>query len=481
MAVTAIVLIVVAAGVAANFSPLRTPNDGVYYVAAAQALVETGAHVDATVVPHGLPITRQNGIVYVLAVMMGIAGAAWPVLYVLAVAMLWATAIIVMARFYRELRRGADPDPWTRREAWLLAGLTCLHYDLWNDSTSFMNEGIYVPVFFALAAETGRRLIGVRTGAEATAALGGMSRWAAMTGLVFLLAGLFFRNQHVVLLALVAAAGPSLRNHRLLGLAAPLAAVAAFAVYVAWLPAPVTDAYLATVTGAESIELADAAYALAMFTGPLSLTKVLPYDHPLTIVTALVMAVATIAGLRQMWRRHRVLSGALAVYLAGTAVFLVMLPFTYTRYYALANLPLIAAWSTLLPTRAASARWLSVPAAIIAMVVVLYVRSYLSGEKREQAYPQLVAHQRAALLIGDALVYSSQPRMVFWVLGVPACGGPPDACAVARGVEAGTPAVFIGREDEIEGQHGLRGHVLTRALTEPSAGYAAWLVARVPQ
>ena len=480
MAITAIVLIVVAAGVALNFSSLRTPNDGVYYVAAAQALVETGAHVDATVVPYGLPITRQNGIVYVLAAMMGIAGPAWPVLYVLAVAMLWAAAIIVMARFYRELRRGVAADPWTRREAWVLAGLTCLHYDLWNDSTSFMNEGIYVPVFFALAAETGRRLIGVRTRAEATAALGGMSRWAGMTGLVFLLAGLFFRNQHVVLLALIAAAGLSLRNHRLLALAAP-AAVAAFAAYVAWLPAPVTDAYLATVTSAESFELADAAYALAIVTGPLSLTKMLPYDHPLTVVTALVMAVATIAGLRQTWRRDRVLSGALALYLAGTAVFLVMLPFAYTRYYALANLPLIAAWSMLLPTRAASARWLAVPVAVIAMVCVLYVRSYFSGEKREQAYPQLVAHQRAALLIGDALVYSSQPRMVAWVLGVPACGAPPDACAAARGVEAGTPAVFIGRKDELEGQHGLHDYVLTRALTETSDGYAAWLVARATQ
>lgn len=472
------VALVIALGVAANFSPLRTPNDGVYYVAAARAFVETGAHVDATVIPYGLPVTRQNGIVYALAGMMSVAGDAWPVLYALVVTALWVWAVAAMARCYDGLNQPEGLKASGYR-GWVLAAFTFFQYDLLNDSTSFMNEALYVPVFFALAAEVGRRLIGAVSRADVAAGLGELKPWLRVTGLGFVLVGLFFRNQHAVLLPLVAT-GCWLAGRRLLAIALPVGALAAFAVYAAWLPAPVTDGYFSTLAGAESIEASDLAYAAAMFTGPLSLTKVLPYGHPLTQVAALAMAVATMVGLQRMWRRHPYLATACALYMAGTLAFLVLLPFVSTRYYGLVNLPLIAAWAMLLPPvlpeHDVSVRWFAVPAAVVAVVVALYVRSYLSGEKHEQAYPQLQAHQRAADLVGQALVYSSQPRMAFWVLGVPACGSAPDDCAAARGLVTSRTVVFIGRADEWQGQDGLRGYRIARPLTVPAEGFAAWVM-----
>lgn len=450
---------IIGAGVAANFSALRTPNDGVYYVTAARALLETGQHVDATVIPYGPPITRQNGVVYVLAALIAVAGSAWPIAWAMLVAALWIAAIVVMARFYGEL---------LDRAGWPFAILTVLQYDLLNDSTSFMNEGLYAPAFFLLAAQFGRHLL----------ASAPMPRWFGPALLVFLLAGLFFRNQHVVALG-VAAAALGLAGRWMMAVTVPVAALGAFAVYAATLPAPVTDGYFATVTRFESIEASDAPYALALFTGPLSLTKLVPYGHPVVIVTGLAAAAAVAAGLLRLRRAQPALAGAIALYIAGTLVFLVMLPFVSTRYFALANLPLLAAMAVLVPRQVDAARLVGAAALVIAGVAGLYVQRYLSGEKREQAYPQLVAHQRAALVAGDSLIYSSQPRMVAWVLGIPACAVAPDACAAARGLENGRSVVFIGQGDELEGQEGLHGYAIARPLTDPAAGYAAWLLTRV--
>lgn len=477
--------VIVALGVAANFTSLKTPNDGVYYVAAARALVDTGLHVDATVVPHGPPITRQNGIVYALAGMMLVAGDAWPVAYTVVVAALWAWAVLAMARFYGAL----TGDGASGANGYLPAVITLLQYDLLNDSTSFMNEGLYAPVLFALAAEVCRRLVSVSTRAQVAQACGAMPRALVLASLTFILTGMFFRNQHVVLLPLAAVA-LALAGRWLLALVVPLAALAAFAAYAAFLPAPVTDGYFATLLSADSIEASDPTYALAFFTGPLSLTKVLPYEHPVAVIAGLTMAALVVVGLLRMWRHHPFLAAALTIYIIGTVVFLVLLPFVSTRYYALANLALVAALSRTGPFSPVEARRagpsgparhigvrLIVAVSLGLTVATAYAWSYFSGTKPEQAYPQLVAHQRAAPLMASALVYSSQPRMVWWILGRPACAAPPGDCAAAVGVAAGASPVFIGRDDELEGQGGLRGYRIVQALTAPVEGYAAWSVA----
>lgn len=480
--VAALVGTIVVLGVAANFSAIKTPNDGVYYVAAARALVETGAHVDATQVPPGPPITRQNGIVYALAAMIAVAGDGWPVLYALTVAALWMGAVVAAARFFGRLRGaavGVQPGPTD----WVLALCTFFQYDLVNDATSFMNEGIYVPALFILAAYAGRRLIGVRTSEHLRSSFATVPRSFVLGGTLFVVTGLFFRNQHVVLLPLVALA-LAISRRPVMAAALPIAAVAAFAWYASWLPAPVTDAYLETLVGLESLDQSDISYSLAMFTGPLWLTKVLSYDHPFVVLAGLAAAAAVVVGLLRMRRDHPWLAAAIALYLAGTLAFLALLPFVSTRYFSLAQLPIVVTWSVLLPNRVRVWRLVTVAATIVALVMGIYARSYVTGEKREQAYPQLVAHQRAESVIGPALVYSSQPRMVTWVLGMPACAAPPLECDIARGRQGssgatmGPPLVFIGRGDELEGQDGLVGYAITRALTEPVQGYAAWQVAK---
>src|SRR5688500_20027063 len=103
--VAAGVATIVTAGVCANFTAIKYPNDGVYYVAAARALVDSHQHVDATVLPAGPPITRQNGIVYVLAALMLVTGPAWVVAYASLVIALWTAAMLAMARFFDDLDR----------------------------------------------------------------------------------------------------------------------------------------------------------------------------------------------------------------------------------------------------------------------------------------------------------------------------------------------------------------------------------------
>jgi hypothetical protein len=494
--VTCGVAAVVAVGVFANFTTIKYPNDGVYYVAAAAALIETGRHVNATVVPAGPPITRQNGIVYALAGLMRVTGRAWPIAYALLVTALWTCAILALARFYGALIEAAPASDSGGRHppgpsvpgmpACGLAIFTALQYDILNDSTSFMNEAIYLPVWFLVAAEAGRRLLGVGSRAELAAVIARTPPSATLVAVVFLASGLFFRSQHAVVLALASVA-LVLAGRTGAGLALLGVAVGSFALYARWVEAPQSDDFLAWTLSFQSVNGSDPAFAIGLFTSPLSLTKVAPFGHPLMLAAGLGVAALCGAGLARLRRRHAWLAGALALYIAGSMAFLVLLPIEHSRYYAPVNAALVACLAGLAP-RDVSARMLqgAVLAGVFASAaaVAVYVGSYLAGEKHEPAwrgvYPQLQAHYRfrAESARDRSLAYSRQPRMAYWVLGVPACIPAPPACAAASG-RSYDRVVFIGRKDELDGQDGLVGFQAGPPVTPPVDGYAAWTMASV--
>jgi hypothetical protein len=490
--VAGVVAGIVAGGVSANFTTIKYPNDGVYYVAAAATLLESGHHVNATVSPPGPPITRQNGIVYALTGLMRVTGPLWPIAYAVMVTALWTGAILALARFYGALAGGDEaPGSATGRKpgpsllAYSLALFTFLQYDILNDSTSFMNEAIYLPVWFLVAADAGRQLIGVRSRAALAAAVARMPRSSVLVAVAFLVLGLFFRTQHAVVLAL-ALVCLALAGRAGAGVALTGAAVGMYVIYARAIDAPPSDDFLAWTLSLQSVGGSDPAFAIGMFTSPFSLTKVVPFGHPVTLVAGLGLAGLCGAGLARMHRCHSWLAGAIALFIAGSVAFLVLLPIEHSRYYAPVNAALVACLAALAP-RDVSVR--SVQGAVLAgllasaATVSVYVTSYLAGEKHDPAwrgvYPQLLTHYRyrAEEPRGRSLVYSRQPRMAYWVLGVPACIPAPPDCAVASG-RTYDHVVFIGRKDELEGQDGLRGFHADRPVTQPIDGYAAWTILR---
>jgi hypothetical protein len=480
---------VVGVGVFANFTTVKYPNDGVYYVAAASSLLDTGRHVNATVTPPGPPITRQNGIVYVLAALMRATGRGWPVAYALLVTALWTCAVLAMGRFFgaliggHKLRESSTSRVGSSTPGDALAFLAFLQYDILNDSTSFMNEAIYLPVLCLVAAQVGRQLIGLRSRAELRTAIARLPRSSILVAVAFLVLGLFFRSQHAVVLA-VALVVLALAGRAGVGLALAGAAFGAFAVYTRWFAAPPSDGFLARILAFQSVDGSDLPFAVGLFTSPLSLTKVVPFDHPVALVAGVAMAGLCGTGLARMKQRHTWLATLIALYVAGSLAFLVLLPIEHSRYYAPVNAALVACLAALAPRHMSARRWQAgVLAGVLASggAVAVYVTSYLAGDKHEPAwrggYPQLLAHHRyrAERSRDRSLTYSRQPRMAYWVLGVPACVPAPADCADALG-RSYDRVVFIGRKDELEGQDGLRGFQISEPVTQPIDGYAAWTV-----
>lgn len=473
-------------GVGINFTPLKFPNDGASYVAQADAIVQFGKLQTAASLPRGKVFGYQNGIIYILASLKWLLGSFWPAGYVMMISLLWTFALIEIHRLSYEILED-------RFASYLVTGATFLSYEMLLSATSFINESIYLPIFFIVTCYY------LRKKEEPLPEMN-------VLGIAFLLLGLILRYIHINLLfALIIYTFFFEKKFFKRALLITVGSVGVFGLYVLFVGKTTEGSIILDVLrGLSSFQLSSQAesgwsyfnndilgrlvFMAQAFVLYLNPEKIFGSRNPVIFIPGLIALPVVLYGLFSLKEKLGKRVYFLIIYFASMLGFLFLMPVRVDRY------ALTLYFYILLAIAFALTKWnikhLIRPALVLLGVTSLCLTGfmttrYLLGGKHPDPRKNPSTYRFLAVLKdfkenynpASFLIYSTEGYMSYWVFKQPVCERvtPPECGSLKFGDSLDHPIIFFGTQESFENIPLLsHDYVISSSYVEPRGPLGAW-------
>ena len=485
-------ILLVAAVVTPNFLGLKVPNDGVYYVALADSMINSGIQTNLITFPPTAITTHQNGIVFIIIVLKLALSSSWWLGYIICVAFIWAiTARYLFVFFYNQIGH------IYLKKSTLLPLILCyipiIHYTTLSAISNFFNEAIIIPICWFLFAFYSNNFTEFKHGRhnDLTLPRKVLLKIGFLVGF-FLIFGMFFRIQ---ILTFIVAFAVTFKIFRILSIKSVIGIISvSLLIFFTFINYDISPAWMNFLTQSTAISgaiLYDKVWVfLSLMASPLSMIS---FDTPIEALhhyyindaVSVVASFLVFYGLIVMRRTHVSVYVLSALLLFLNVIFILFLPINSGRF----ELPVLILILTIYlyalsgVSSFISLRLITWGAALVSCVLLtfipIYTSKYFNSDTSRNTYNRIqITNELNRMIpeIGEFVVYSQFSRITYWVTGLPSCVVEPAECTKLQDLPNNSSILFIGNESDFLLNTNLAKYTFSDQLSDEQHKFGVWLL-----
>jgi hypothetical protein len=456
-----------------NFTGIKFPNDGVYYLNIAENLINHGLFQDTISVPINPAVTHQNGIVFCLVVLKLVFGKYCFVAYVVLISVLWFYALKKMYELARYLGI-------SKTVSIILGFVMYTKPEILTSNLSLSNESIYLPLCYYAVSDFLIKLNG-----------NNRDKNNALLYL-FLVIGLFFRNQHItILFTLFFSAWMFKLDERKAVTIFSIMGGLLFFIYVGLTPHLINQNLVneSFVIG-NRFSLEKISFVLRQFANIYMPGFFFVKYVVFNLLLGLVFFSLFLFGLWKICNQEKYKRlGILLILLIGSnSLFLFVLPFSDDRYSVVMHFYILLVQVSILTGFRKSIQK-TIPVMFVIVTISLFALilfKYVNGTKgRVPVYGMLKQYEEYKTLPDikneNIIYFSESPRMTYWMLEKSSCDLSPAECAeYFKYDEKTSDMVYFGSITKFNNRKQLAGYKVADCLISKCKNYGIWRIEKIP-